>query len=298
MLNSCTLCPRACKVNRLAGEKGFCMAGSLPSAALACLHHWEEPCLSGSAGAGTIFFSHCNLRCAFCQNHTISHEGYGVEVDIPRLAAIFLEQQARGAHNLDLVTPTHYVPQIVEALTLARQDGFSLPVVYNSNAYETVATVSQLAGQVDIFLPDLKYFNSTYAERYSAAPDYFTYASRAIAKMVEIAGSPVFDASGIMQSGVIVRHLALPGLSADSRLILEWLWQTFGNDIYISLMNQYTPVYQAGLFREINRRLTTWEYDKLIDYALELGFENCFIQEGRTASVEYIPEFNGEGVRS
>lgn len=280
----------------MAGEKGYCQAGSMPSVALASIHHWEEPCLSGSAGAGTVFFSHCNLRCIFCQNHTISQAGFGVEVDTRRLAAIFLEQQARGVHNLDLVSPTQYVPQIIEALSLARQTGFSLPVVYNSNAYETVSTVSRLAGQVNIFLPDLKYYHETYSERYSAAPDYFVYASRAIAKMAELAGPPVFDAAGIMQSGVIVRHLALPGLAADSRRILEWLWQTFGNTIYISLMNQYTPLYKAGLFREINRRLMTLEYEKLVDYALRLGFENCFIQKGRTDSVDYVPNFNGDGV--
>lgn len=298
MAHACTLCPRACKVDRRAGEKGFCRAGSLPSVALACLHRWEEPCLSGSAGAGTVFFAHCNLRCAFCQNHAISQQDAGTEISIARLAAIFLEQQARGAHNLDLVTPTHYVPQLIDALSLARRDGFSLPVVYNSNAYETEATISRLAGQASIFLPDLKYFDNIYAERYSAAPGYFAHASRAIARMAEIAGPPRFDAAGLLQSGVIVRHLALPGLAADSRRILEWLWRTFGDDIYISLMNQYTPVHQAGRFREINRRLTTREYDRLIDYALGLGIENCFIQEGRTASAEFIPEFNGAGVDS
>lgn len=296
MLHACQLCPRACRVDRSAGEKGYCGAGSRPSVALASIHRWEEPCLSGSAGAGTVFFSHCNLRCAFCQNHTISHDGFGVEVDIPRLAAIFLEQQARGVHNVDLVSPTHYAPQVIEALGLARQNGFCLPVVYNSNAYETVSTVGSLAGQVHIFLPDLKFYDETFSERYSDAPDYFVHASRAIVKMAEIAGPPVFDAAGIMQRGVMVRHLALPGLDADSRRILEWLWQTFGNDIYISLMNQYTPLYKAGLFREIDRRLTTLEYERLIDYAVGLGFENCFIQEGRTASADYVPDFNGDGV--
>ncbi|HWR45681.1 radical SAM protein [Sporomusa sp.] len=211
-------------------------------------------------------------------------------------AAIFLEQQARGAHNIDLVTPTHYVPQIIKALTLARQNGLSLPVVYNSNAYETIETITALKQHVDIFLPDLKYYDNTYAVRYSAAPDYFAYASQAITKMVDLAGPPVFDAAGIMQKGVIVRHLAVPGLMADSRNVLSWLWQTFGNTIFISLMNQYTPLYHASNHPEINRRLTTWEYNKLIDYALSLGIENCFIQKGKTASADYVPVFDGSGI--
>ncbi len=296
MLNSCVLCPRACKVDRRAGEKGFCRAGSLPAVGLVCLHHWEEPCLSGSRGAGTVFFSHCNLCCSFCQNHTISQEGFGREVTIERLAAIFLEQQASGAHNLDLVTPTHYVPQIAAAMTVAKKNGFTLPVVYNSNAYETEDTVTLLKDHVTIFLPDLKYFADIYARRYSAAPDYFTHASRAIAKMVDLAGPPVFDAAGLMEKGVIVRHLALPGLAKDSRRILDWLWHTFGDTVYISLMNQYTPLYQAGNHPEINRRLTTWEYNQLTDYALKLGIRNCFIQKGKTASIDFVPEFNGDGV--
>ncbi|WP_425058774.1 hypothetical protein SCACP_34300 [Sporomusa carbonis] len=296
MLKSCILCPRACKVNRLANETGFCQAGALPAVALVSLHHWEEPVLSGSSGAGTIFFSHCNMNCAFCQNHTISQEGCGREVTVERLAAIFLEQQTRGAHNIDLVTPTHYVPQIVEALVLAKRTGFSLPVIYNSNAYETPETITLLAKHVDIFLPDLKYYDNKYAWRYSATPDYFAYASQAISKMVDLTGPPVFDAAGLMQRGVIVRHLALPWLIEDSRQILNWLWHTFGHTIFISLMSQYTPLHHAAQYPEINRRLTTWEYNKLIKYALSLGIENCFIQQGRTASVDFVPDFNGSGV--
>lgn len=296
MLTACTLCPRACRANRLAGQTGFCRAGGLPSVALVSRHRWEEPCLSGSRGAGTVFFANCNLGCVFCQNHAISQEGRGQEITAARLAAIFGEQQAAGAHNLELVTPTHYVPQILEALALARRDGFALPVVYNTNAYETVDTVGLLAGQIDVFLPDLKYRDDAHAERYSAAPAYFAHASRAIAKMVELAGPPVFDAAGLMLSGVIVRHLALPGLAADSRRLLEWLWHTFSHDIYLSLMNQYTPLHRAADYREISRRLTTWEYGKLIDYAETLGFENCFIQSGRTATADYVPAFNGDGV--
>jgi putative pyruvate formate lyase activating enzyme len=296
VLQSCTLCPHSCRVNRFAGEKGFCQAGLLPSASLAALHHWEEPCLSATNGAGTIFFAFCNLRCVFCQNHSISQTGCSREITIERLAAIFLEQQARGAHNIDLVTPTHYVPQIIKALTLARQAGLALPVVYNSNAYEMPDTIASLERHVDIFLPDLKYYDNSYAVRYSAAPDYFVYASQAITKMVDLAGPPVFDAAGVMQRGVIVRHLAVPGLLSDSRNVLNWLWHTFGNTIFISLMNQYTPLYQAASHSEINRRLTTWEYNKLIDYASSLGIENCFIQTGKTSSSDYVPVFDGSGI--
>lgn len=296
MLSSCTLCPRSCRVSRLAGETGFCRAGALPSVALVCRHRWEEPCLSGSRGAGTVFFANCNLSCVFCQNHAISQEGVGQEITVARLAAIFSEQQAAGAHNLELVTPTHYVPQILEALSLARQAGFSLPVVYNTNAYETVDTVALLASSIDIFLPDLKYFDDVHAGRYSAAPAYFAHASRAIARMALHAGPPVLGADGLMQKGVIVRHLALPGLTADSRRLLEWLWHTFGHSVYLSLMNQYTPLHRAAGYREINRRLTTWEYRKLVDYAENLGFENCYVQAGRTALADYVPAFNGDGV--
>lgn len=298
MLTSCILCPRACRVNRIAGEKGFCQAGLLPRLGLVCLHHGEEPCIAGSKGAGTVFFSHCNLRCCFCQNSVISQDNLGREITIQRLARIFLEQEIRGAYTLDLVTPTHYVPQIIEALTLAKKAGFSLPVVYNSNAYETTQTLTDLKGFVDIFLPDLKYYDDSYGRCYSAAPDYFLHASRAITKMVDLVGPPIFAANHIMLKGVIVRHLALPGLVSDSRRILDWLWHTFGNTIYISLMNQYTPLYQAKMHPEINRRLTTLEYNKLIDYALKLGIKNCFIQEGRTATADFVPDFNGDGVET
>lgn len=279
-----------------AGSTGFCRAGSLPYAALASLHQWEEPCISGSRGAGTVFFSNCNLRCCFCQNHRISQAGNGREVPLERLAAIFLEQAARGAHNLELVTPTHYVPQVLAALGIAKKRGFSLPVVYNSNAYETVETVSLLKNQIDIYLPDLKYYDDKYARRFSSAPNYFAHASRAISRMVELAGPPVFGPDGLMQKGVIVRHLVLPGLAEDSRRILAWLQETFGNRIYISLMNQYTPLHHAANQPELNRCLTSLEYKKLIAYAQDLGITNCFIQEGRTASSEFIPKFDCTGV--
>lgn len=296
LLSSCTLCPRRCRVNRTQGALGFCRAGAAPRLALVCLHQWEEPCLSGTHGAGTVFFSHCSLRCCFCQNYKISHGGYGQDITVARLAAAFLEQQRRGAHNIDLVTPTHFVPQIIAALARARAQGLSLPVVYNSSGYETVETIALLQGWVDIFLPDLKYFDDTYAVKYSQAPDYFAHASAAIKKMAEIAGPPVFDAQGLLQKGVIVRHLALPGLAPDSRHLLDWLWHTFGHSVYVSLMSQYTPVHRAAVHPELNRTLTQREYDELVDYAISLGIENGFIQDGRTATTEFIPPFDLSGV--
>ena len=295
-LKVCNLCPRHCGADRLYGKLGFCGAGRKARVALVSLHLWEEPCLVGEKGAGTVFFSYCSLQCCFCQNHEISHGGQGIEVTDERLAEIFLEQQQRGAATLDLVTPTHYVPQILHALELAREQGFCLPVVYNSNAYETVETIEALRGSVDIFLPDLKYLEEQGAREYSGAPDYFAAASAAIAKMVELAGTPVFDAAGRMKSGVLVRHLVLPGHRRESMRILDWLWEQFGSRIYISLMNQYTPMYKASEHKEINRRLTTFEYESVTDHALELGIEQCYIQEGKTASEKFVPCFDGSGV--
>ncbi|MFA6849219.1 MAG: radical SAM protein [Selenomonadaceae bacterium] len=295
IIEKCNLCPRRCNADRSHGEYGFCSAGAQVKIALVSLHKWEEPCLSGEKGAGTVFFSHCNLHCVFCQNYKISQEGKGIEVTTERLAEIFLEQQDRGAASLDLVTPTHYVPQILAALKLAKQRGLQLPVVYNSNAYETEETIVSLHGSVDVFLPDLKYADEVSACRYSKAPGYFTAASAAIRRMVESVGRPVIEA-GRMNRGVIVRHLILPGHKDESMRIVDWLWQTFGDDIYISLMNQFTPMHEVADYPEINRRLTTYEYDKVVDHARELGITQCFIQQGRTASEKFVPRFDGQGV--
>ena len=296
LMRKCELCPRRCGVDRTR-QKGFCGAGEAVRVALVSLHPWEEPCLTGENGAGTVFFSHCNLRCCFCQNHEISHEGKGVEISMERLAAIFMEQQERGAATLDLVTPTHYVPQILTALSMAKQEGFSLPVVYNSNGYETVETVDLLKGAVDVFLPDLKYRWQESAGEYSGAPDYFEAASQAICRMVEQAGPVQLDSSGGLRRGVLVRHLVLPGHRRESMELLDWLWDTFGERIYLSLMSQYTPMYRAGEHKKINRRLTTFEYESVVAHAAELGFTRCYIQERRAASEEYVPVFDGSGVQ-
>ncbi len=295
-LHNCRLCPRDCGVDRYKGT-GFCGAGDKARVALVSLHPWEEPCLTGDKGAGTVFFSYCNLRCCFCQNHEISHGGKGEEVTEERLAEIFLEQQERGAATLDLVTPTHYVPQIISALGLARAKGFSLPVVYNSSAYEKVGTIEALKGMVDIYLPDLKYFSGESARAYSEAKDYPEAAKAAIRAMFHQVGPLQFREDGSLESGVIVRHMVLPGQRHESMEILDWLWQEFGDEVQLSLMSQYTPMYRAGEHKNLSRRLTTFEYDSVVEHALKLGITRCYIQERRAASEEYVPEFDGRGVR-
>lgn len=296
LLKNCKLCPRNCGVDRTK-RAGFCGAGDKIRVALVSLHRWEEPCLVGENGAGTIFFSHCNLKCVYCQNFEISSGGYGEEISIERLAEIFLEQQARGAANVELVTPTHYVPQICAALDLAKTNGLKLPVVYNTSAYENLSTLELLRGRVDIFLPDLKYFSDETAVTFSNAPNYFAVATAAIRKMFELVGAPSFSANGNMTRGVIVRHLILPNFRRDSIKILDWLYENFSDRVFISLMNQYTPVFRAGEYKKISRRLTTFEYDSVVRHAVEIGVENCYIQTGRTAEEKFIPRFDGSGVR-
>ncbi|MBR1395975.1 MAG: radical SAM protein [Selenomonadaceae bacterium] len=295
LLKKCNLCPRRCGVDR-SKQLGLCGASDKVSIALVSLHQWEEPCLIGENGAGTIFFSHCNLKCCFCQNYEISHLGRGVEVGIDRLAEIFIEQQERGAANIELVTPTHYVPQIIEALDIAKSNGLQLPIVYNSNGYENVETLELMRGYVDIFLPDLKYFDDDIAIKYSNAPNYFDITSKAITKMLELVGNVQFDSNGQLQRGVIVRHLILPNHRHDSIKIIDWLYKNFGDAIYISLMNQYTPMFQASKYKKINRRLTTFEYNSVINHAIDIGVKNCYIQTGKTATKDFVPDFNCSGV--
>jgi putative pyruvate formate lyase activating enzyme len=296
LLYSCKLCPRNCGINRMEEQIGFCKSGFEIKVARAALHHWEEPCLSGENGSGTVFFSECNLKCVFCQNHSISHKGVGKVVSIERLADIFIEQQERGAHNINLVTPTHFVPQIIEAIKLARGKGLNLPIVYNSNGYENVDTIKALKGYVDIYLPDLKYYDDKYAIRYSHSPNYFNIASKAIEEMFSQMGTPEFDEKGMMMRGVIIRHLMLPGLLFDSKKIMDYIWNTFGDSVYISIMNQYTPVNNVDKYPEINKSLNQAHYESLIQYCLSLGVKNAFIQEEGTVSESFIPDFDLRGV--
>ena len=296
MLGKCNLCPRKCSINRLEGQLGYCNASLDIKVAKVSLHQWEEPCISGTLGSGTVFFSNCNMRCVFCQNHKISQEGIGKTVSIVHLSEIFLEHQKKGAHNINLVTPTHYVPQIIEALKLAKNRGLKIPILYNSNAYENIDTIKALNGFIDVYLPDLKYYRNKYALRYSKSPNYFNVAREVITEMVSQVGTPKFDAAGIIQKGVIIRHLMLPGLLFDSKKVIDFIYSTFDNSVYISLMNQYTPMYNATNYPEINKPLNPHHYDALIDYCLNLGITNCFIQEGGTSSKVFVPDFDLSGV--
>lgn len=292
MLSKCNLCPRSCNVNRLTNQFGFCHSGSNVKIGRADLHHWEEPCVSGKNGSGTVFFSNCNLKCVFCQNHLISQENTGIEISIKKLSQVFIELQNKKAHNINLVTPTHYAAQIIDAVSLSKNHGLSIPVLYNTNSYENVDTIRALKGTIDVFLPDLKYFSDKYSVKYSNAKNYFKVASKAIEEMINVVGSPVFDKDGMIQKGVIVRHMMLPGLLFDSKKIIDFLYNEFGDSIYISIMNQYTPLHKACDYPEISKTLNPKMYDSLVDYAISLGITQGFIQEDGSANKSYVPDFD------
>ncbi len=275
---------------------GYCGVKNTLRVARAALHFWEEPCISGEEGSGAVFFTGCNLRCVFCQNYQIARAEQGKEITVERLAQIFLELQEQKANNINLVTATHYVPQVVDALQMAKKQGLHIPVVYNCGGYESVETLKLLEGLVDIYLPDFKYVDAERAKRYSRAENYPEVAKNALAEMVRQQPKPEFDDRGMMRKGVIVRHLMLPGGIKDSKAVVKYLYETYGNDIYISLMNQYTPLPHVEEYPEINRKLKKFEYDRLVDYAISLGVENGFIQEGETAKESFIPAFTNEGV--
>ena len=296
LLNSCTLCPRNCKVNRNNGEKGFCGAGKNLRVARAALHYYEEPCLSGNGGSGTVFFSYCNLKCVFCQNHQISTENFRKEISIERLSNIFLELQKKGALNINLVTPTHYVPQIIEALKLAKKNGLSIPIIYNTSSYENVETIKLLKGYIDIYLPDFKYFDSNYGLKYSNVKNYFEHASIAIDEMIKQIKECVFDKYGIMKKGIIIRHLVLPGLKEDSKRILKYIHDNYKDKVYVSIMNQYTPLDNVKNYVELNRKVTNSEYEEVVNYAIDLGITKGFIQEDGTVNESFIPNFDCNGI--
>lgn len=298
-LSQCTLCPRNCKANRANGENGVCGAkGKKILAARAALHMWEEPCISGNRGSGAVFFSGCPLRCVYCQNYDIAHTQVGMEISEERLGEIFLELKEKGAANINLVTPTHYTPQIIRAVKKARKEGMNLPVVYNCSGYEKVETLKMLEGIVDIYLTDFKYMEKQWAEKYSKAPDYPERAKEALAEMVSQTGRAEFDSEGMMKSGVIVRHLLLPGHVKNAKAVVKYVFETYGDQVYLSLMNQYTPLPQVKKdFPELNRKVTKKEYERFLSYVLDLGVENAFIQEGETAKESFIPMFDYEGLR-
>lgn len=294
-LENCKICPRSCGLNRNKNT-GICGAGAEVLAAKAFLHQWEEPCISGEKSSGTIFFSGCNMKCVFCQNHEISQEHYGKGITVERLAEIMLELQGQSAENINLVSPTPYALHIVEAVASAKKNGLSIPVVYNTNGYESVETIEMLEGTVDIYLPDIKYYSDTYAIKYSNAKNYFKYATEAVLVMFRQVGHPVFNDNGIMRKGVLIRHLVLPELLEDSKRILRWIKDNLGEQAYVSLMCQYIPMYNANRHEEINRKLDDWEYDLIIDYFFKIGLENGFVQEHSSAASDYVPDFDLRGI--
>ena len=295
-LSECCLCPRKCLARRNENKAGFCGGKSLAKVARAALHFWEEPCISGESGSGTVFFSGCTMRCVFCQNREISRGEAGKEITNERLAEIFLELQAKGANNINLVTPMHYAPQIMKALNLARAGGLSLPIVWNTGGWELSESVAAVRDYADIWLTDFKYFDDSLAKALSGAANYFEIAAAALAQMVAQTGEAVFDDDGIMRRGVIVRHLMLPGHLEDTKKVLRYLYETYGDKIWISIMNQYTPLCSDERFPELSRTVSDEEYESVIDFALSLGIENAFVQEGGTVGESFIPPFDLEGV--
>ena len=293
-LEKCEICPHKCKINRNKGKIGRCKANEKIKIALYSTHNFEEPCISGKNGSGTVFFSNCNLNCVYCQNYEISQQGKGKEITIEELAKIFLEQQEKNVENINLVTPTSYVYHIIEAIKIAKSKGLKIPIVYNTNGYESVETIKQLNGYVDIYLPDLKYAENDKALKYSNIENYFEIAANAIKEMIKQVGKPKFNEDGIMQKGVIVRHLVLPNNIENSKKILNWISENLKDEVLISVMAQYFPTYKAKTdekYKELGRKLNKKEWEQIVDYIDELEFENGFIQELGEHEEEYVPKW-------
>ena len=284
----CNLCKRNCNIDRNK-KLGFCNSNNNIKIAKYMLYYYEEPCISGMKGSGAIFFSNCNLKCIYCQNYEISLEGYGKEITVEDFASICLKLQKEGANNINLITPGHYAPQIKKGLILAKKNGLKIPIVYNTNSYENTETIKELNGLIDIYLPDFKYYDNDLAIRYSKAPYYVETAKKAIEEMYKQVGTPVFKNS-IMQKGLIVRHLMLPTLEKDSKNIIKYLYNKYKDNIYLSIMNQYTPMKKFD-DELLNKKVSKEEYDNIIDYAYDLGIRNCFVQEDDTVSKSFIPNF-------
>lgn len=292
LLTKCNLCPRHCNINRHE-TVGFCKASDTLKIARADLHFFEEPCISGDKGSGTIFFTYCNLKCAFCQNYEISSNNVGREITIEKFSDICLNLQNKGALNINLVTPTHYIPLIKEGLKLAKLKGLTIPIVYNTSSYETTDSLKLLDGLIDIYLPDFKYYNDDTSIKYSSAPNYVNVCKNAISEMYRQVGKPIFDNDGIMKKGVIVRHLLLPNMEDDSKKIIEYLYNTYNDNIYMSIMNQYTPMKKLK-YEELNYTINDDVYDGVINFAYDLGVRNAFIQEGETQKKSFIPDFKNQ----
>lgn len=291
MLDNCKLCPRNCGVNRESGEIGYCGCGKDMVIARYSLHMWEEPCVSGTKGSGTIFFSYCNMRCIFCQNYDISTLHKGKIVSIEEFSDICIYLQKKGANNINLVTGTMYVPLIIEGIKLAKTKGLTIPIVYNTSSYENINTIKMLDGIVDVYLPDLKYYDNSLGIKYSNCNDYFKYASKAIDEMYKQVGKPIIDSNGIIKKGVIVRHLMLPSNIIDSKKIIKYLYDKYKDNVIISIMNQYTPIRKLE-YSELNNRVNDDDYTELVNYAYDLGVRNAYIQEGETQKESFIPDFN------
>ena len=291
-LKSCNICPHKCGVNRLNGIKGRCKCDNKIKIALASVHNYEEPCISGKNGSGTVFFSNCNLNCIYCQNYEISQLGKGKEITIEHLAQIFIKQQEKNVNNINLVTPTMYVPQIIEAIKIARKKGLNIPIIYNSNGYENVETIKKLNGYINIYLPDLKYYSNEIAKKYSKIDNYFETAISAIKEMQKQVGNPIFNEEGIIQKGVIIRHLILPHHLLNTKNILKYVKENFDENTYISIMAQYFPTYKAKEDKLINRKLTKKEYKEIENYLYLLNLKNGYIQELGEHEEEYVPNFD------
>lgn len=292
----CNLCPRNCNADREKGNTGFCREDDNIKVAKAYLHLWEEPCISGTKGSGTVFFTGCNLRCIYCQNHEISLNSKGKTLTQRELADVFLKLMEKGAHNINLVTPTHFADKIAFSVEIAKNMGLAIPIIYNTSGYEKQKTLEITEKYADVYLPDFKYAIDITAEKYSSAPDYPKLAKSAIEEMVRQRPKLVFDKDGLVKKGVIVRHLLLPGNLKNSRLAVEYLYKTYGDSIFISLMNQYTPVKSFEKYPELSQTPSRREYEKLVDYALSLGVKNAYIQDAQSSDKAYIPEFDFEGI--
>ena len=292
MLQSCTICPHNCKVNRLIGNNGRCKCDDKVRIALASLHMFEEPCISGTNGSGTVFFSNCNLNCIYCQNYEISQLGKGKKISIEDLATIFISQQGKGSHNINLVTPTMYVYQIIEAIKIAKNNGLNIPIIYNSNGYENVETIKLLNGYIDVYLPDLKYYTNELSKKYSNVNNYFEYATNAIKEMYSQVGNAEFFENGLIKKGIIIRHLVLPNHIQNTKNILKWIQNNMPNDVYVSVMAQYFPTYKAKEDSLINRKLTNKEYKEVLKYLYSLDLKNGYFQELGKHEEEYVPDFN------
>ena len=292
MLEKCRICPRNCNVNRLEGKKGYCKANDKVKVALASIHKYEEPCISKINGSGTIFFSNCNLRCIYCQNHEISQEGIGKEITKNRLAKILLEQQERKVNNINLVTPTMYAYQIKEAIILARKKGLHIPIIYNTNGYENIETIKMLNGYIDVYLPDLKYYSNELSIKYSDAPNYFLVASKAIKEMYNQVGKVEFDENGIIKKGMIIRHLILPNHMQNTKNILKWIKENFKDDVLVSIMAQYFPTFKAKEDKKLNRKITLKEYKEIENYMYLIKLNNGYMQDLGKHEEEYVPQFD------